>query len=181
MVQHVLVAVGDHGAALVPAAAADDVHGVGGEGVGAAHDRADVHVVLPVLDRDVKRVPRLIEVGDDGLHAPVAVAVDDVAAVAALEQLGVVARVVGPLGLAARPRPDAVSQGGFGRRIGFHRAESRAGRRLVGLEPALVDRTAGTGVVNRIAPFERVDGIDVAISGRRGRPDAADVLRRRLV
>ena len=57
MVFDVLVAVGDHRAALVPAATADDVHGVGDERVGAAHDRADVHVVLPVLDGDVERVP----------------------------------------------------------------------------------------------------------------------------
>ena len=83
-----LVAVGDHRAATVPAAVADDVHLGGQERVGRAHDRADVEVVLPVLDRDVEVVPAGVEVGDDRLHAPVAVAVDDVAPVALGEQLG---------------------------------------------------------------------------------------------
>ena len=122
VVLDVLVAVGDHRAALVPATAADDVHGVGGERVGAAHDRPDVHVVLPVLDGDVERVPVLVEVGDDRVHAPVPVAVDDVAGVAVLEQLGIVVRVGRPLGLAAGPRADAVRRRGLGRRFGFHPA-----------------------------------------------------------
>ena len=54
-----LIAVGHHGAAAVPAAPADDVHGVDGERVGGAHHRADVGVVAEVLDRDVQRVPAL--------------------------------------------------------------------------------------------------------------------------
>ena len=41
----VLVAVGDHRTAPVPAAAADDVEGLGVERVGGADDRADVEVV----------------------------------------------------------------------------------------------------------------------------------------
>ena len=95
VVADVLVAVGDHRAAPVPAAVADDVHLGGQERVGVAHDGADVEVVLPVLDRDVERVPARVEVGDDRLAAPVAVAVDDVAGVAVGEQLGVQARVGG--------------------------------------------------------------------------------------
>ena len=81
VVAHVLVAVGDHRAAPVPAPVADDVHLGGEERVGGAHDRADVEVVLPVLDRDVEVVPAGVEVGDDRLHRPVAVAVDHVAPV----------------------------------------------------------------------------------------------------
>jgi hypothetical protein len=54
VVAHVLVAVGDHRAAAVPAPAADDVDLGGQEGVGVAHDGADVEVVLPVLDGDVE-------------------------------------------------------------------------------------------------------------------------------
>ena len=54
VVPQMLVAVGDHGAAAVPAAAPDDVHGVHGERVGGAHHRADVGVVAEVLDRDVR-------------------------------------------------------------------------------------------------------------------------------
>ncbi len=102
-----LVPVGDHGTAAVPPAAADDVHLGSAERVGAAHDRADVHVVLPVLDRDVKGVAVLVEIGDDGLHRPVPVRIDDVAGVAVLQQVAVVARVVRPLRLAPGPWPDA--------------------------------------------------------------------------
>ena len=108
VVPHVLVAVGDHRAAPVPAAPADDVHLGGEERVRAAHDRADVHVVLPVLDRDMERMPLPVEVGDDRVHAPVAVLVDDVAGVAVREQFRIEARVVGPGLRPARPRPDAV-------------------------------------------------------------------------
>ena len=60
--------------------------------------------MLPVLDRDVERVAARVEVGDDGVHRPVAVGVDDVARVAVREQLGVVARVVRPRLGPARPR-----------------------------------------------------------------------------
>ncbi len=105
VVAHVLVAVGDHRAAPVPPTVADDVHLGGEERVGGADDRADVEVVLPVLDRDVEVVPAGVEVGDDRLHRPVAVAVDDVAAVA----LGRAARrrTARPVGHSPRPRPDA--------------------------------------------------------------------------
>ena len=65
----------------------------GEERVGVAHHRADVEVVLPVLDRDVEVVPAPVEVGHDRLAPPVAVAVDDVAPVAVGEQLRVVARI----------------------------------------------------------------------------------------
>ena len=86
----------------------------GAEGVGAAHDRTDVHVVLPVLDGDVERVPVRVEVGDDGIHRPVPVPVYDVPPVAGGEQLAVVARVVRPLVDTARPWPDADRQLRFG-------------------------------------------------------------------
>ena len=105
VVLDVLVAVGHHGSALVPPTAADDVDGVGGERVGGAHDRPDVHVVLPVLDRDVERMPVLVEIGDDRLHPPVAVAVDHVAGVALAQQLRV---EVVPLRPVTRPGADAV-------------------------------------------------------------------------
>ena len=96
VVAHVLVAVGDHRAAAVPAAVADDVHLGGEERVGGAHDGADVEVVLPVLDGHVEVVPAGVEVGDDRLERPVAVAVDHVAPVALGEQLRVVLLALGP-------------------------------------------------------------------------------------
>ena len=100
VVPHVLVAVGDHRAAPVPPSVADDVHLAGQEGVGRAHDRADVEVVLPVLDGHVEVVAPGVEVGDDRLHRPVAVAVDHVAPVALGEQL---ARRTAPRRAAAPP------------------------------------------------------------------------------
>src|SRR5690625_3499376 len=106
MVPNVLVPVGDHGPSAVPATAADDVDLLGEEGVGGAHDGADVEVVLPVLDPDVKGVPAFVEIGDDGLVPPVAVPVDDVAVVTVAQQLGIESVVVGPRAL---PRADTRS------------------------------------------------------------------------
>ena len=57
VVAHVLVAVGDHRAAPVPTPPPDDVHLGGQERVRRPDHRADVEVVLPVLDRDVEGVP----------------------------------------------------------------------------------------------------------------------------
>jgi len=74
----------------------DDVNGAGEERVRVADDRADVEVVLPVLDRNVEAVAACVEVVDDRLDGPVAVAVDDVAAVAIGKEFGVQSSVVGP-------------------------------------------------------------------------------------
>ena len=104
VVADVLIAVGDHRTAPVPAPVPDDVHLAGEERVGGAHDRADVEVVRPVLDRDMEVVPPGVEVGDDRLHRPVAVPVHDVAPVAVGEQPLVVHLTGGPL---ADPGADA--------------------------------------------------------------------------
>ncbi len=96
MVAYVLVAIGHHRSSAVPATTADDVHRLGQERVGVAHDRADVEVVLPVLDRDVERVPHRVEVGHDRIDAPVPVAIDHIAAIADREQLGIETIIVGP-------------------------------------------------------------------------------------
>ena len=101
MVENVLVAVRHHRAAAVPAAPADDVHGSGAEGVGVAHHRADVEVVLPVLHRHVERMAARVQVLHDGLVAPVAIAVDDVAAVTGGQQFGIEAGILRP-GLGVR-------------------------------------------------------------------------------
>jgi hypothetical protein len=104
VVAHVLVSIGDHGAALVPPAPAHDMHLGGEKRVGGAYDRADVQIVLPVLDRDVEVVAARVKLGDDRFQAPIPVPVDDVAPVAMRQQFGVKTRVVGPGTL---PRPDA--------------------------------------------------------------------------
>ena len=145
VVPHVLVAVGDHGAAPVPPAPADDVHLGGEERVGVADHRADVEVVLPVLDRDVEVVPAGVQVGDDRLVPPVAVAVDDVAPVAGGEQLRVVA---GRPPATPGPRPDADLQLVLGGRAA--RAEAVPGSPCGGApsgaaRPAAPDRRPGAG------------------------------------
>ena len=109
----VLVAVGHHRPATVPATLADDVEGLGVEGIRRADDRPDVEVVAPVLDGDVEVVASRVEVGDDRLLPPVAVGVDDVAAVTVLGEVGVPVVAGRPL---ARPRPYADALGRLGGR-----------------------------------------------------------------
>jgi len=85
----VLVSVRDHCAPSIPAAFADDVYLGCKERVGSSDDCADVEVVLPVFDRDVEGMASGVEVGNDRLLGPVAVAVQDVTAVPVGEQFGV--------------------------------------------------------------------------------------------
>lgn len=85
----VLVSVGDHCAPSIPAAFADDVYLGCKERVGSSDDCADVEVVLPVFDRDVEGVASGVEISNDRLLGPVAIAVQDVTAVPVGEQLGV--------------------------------------------------------------------------------------------
>jgi hypothetical protein len=98
MVTNVLVSIGDHGATPVPPALADDVNLAGEEGVRGSHDTADVEVVLPVLDGDMEVVPSRVQVGDDRVASPIAVAIDDVAVIAASEKLAIQPRILGPGG-----------------------------------------------------------------------------------
>ena len=91
-----LVAIGDHCPSTVPTFLADDVDLGGQEGVGVTDHRPDIQIVLPVLDGDMERMAAFVEVGDDRLVAPIAVAVNDVATIAVSKQLGVEVRVVRP-------------------------------------------------------------------------------------
>lgn len=87
VVVDVLVAVGDHCSPPVPAPPSHDVHRGGSRRVRVADDGPDVEVVLPVLDGDVEGVAdrsRSLTIAS----TPVAVAVDDVPAVAFGEKLG---------------------------------------------------------------------------------------------
>src|SRR5207248_7774422 len=108
-----------------------DVHLCGEERVGAADDRADVQVVRPVLDRDMERMPPGVEVSDDRVARPIAIAVDDVAPIALAQQLRVEAGIVRP-----RQRVWAHTHHWFGRRGGpGHRRWTRV---EVSLHPAIV-------------------------------------------
>ncbi len=82
----VLVDVGHHGPAPIPAPLSHYVYLRGQESIGRPNHGADVAVVVPVLDGDVEWMSAGVEVGHDGLHPPVAVTVDHVTAVAATEQ-----------------------------------------------------------------------------------------------
>ncbi|MEY4898452.1 MAG: hypothetical protein RL294_263 [Actinomycetota bacterium] len=116
VVNHMLVTIGDHRPALVPAPAADDVDRIREERVRGANNRPDVEVVLPVLDRDVKSMTLGIKVSDNRFHRPIAVFVDDIAGVAIFEERWVEVGGGRPL---STPRANAV-RGKFGcRRIAF--------------------------------------------------------------
>jgi hypothetical protein len=96
VVPHVLVTVGHHGASPIPPSLSHDVNLRCLEGVCGAYDAADVEVVLPVLDGDVEPMAMSIEVGDDRIAPPVAIAVDDIAAIAGSQKLGVQPGIVRP-------------------------------------------------------------------------------------
>ncbi len=99
---NMLVAVGHHRPAPVPAPASHDVHLFCEESIGRAHDGTDVEVVTEVLDRHVERVSALIQVIDDRLKPPVAVTVHHIAAVTLFQQVRVEPVVTRPF---AHPRP----------------------------------------------------------------------------
>lgn len=102
---NVLVPIGHHRPAAIPSAAADDHHLGGQKRIRRAHDRSDIHVVLPILDRHGELVSTRIEVGDNRCDRPISVLVEDVAAVAVREQLRIESRVGGPR-LPVRPNAD---------------------------------------------------------------------------
>jgi hypothetical protein len=111
MVLDVLVAVGDHRAAPVPPPTADDVNRRSEKRIRVPDDSPDVEVMLPVLDRDMERMPAPVEVGNDRRLRPVAIAVDHIATVTRAQQLGVQPRVVRPW---ERMRTDAYRVHGNG-------------------------------------------------------------------
>ena len=102
---NVLVHVGHHGASAVPLSSADDVDFGGEEGVGGSDHGADVAVVFPVFDGHVELMTLRVKVSHDGIHPPIAVAVEDVAPVTVLEKFRIEPRIVGPW-LPVRPYPN---------------------------------------------------------------------------
>src|SRR5699024_5589055 len=103
MVDDVLVLVRDHRPATVPSALADDVHGRSVEGIGGAHHRTDVEIVLPVLDAHMAVVAAAVEIGHDRVVLPVPVPVDAIASIALAQQLRIEVLAHRP---GAGPRPD---------------------------------------------------------------------------
>ena len=81
MMTNVLIPISHHRAPFVPSAKPDDMDLGGHKCIGISYDRADIHVVLPVLDRNVKAVPMLVEVIDNCRSRPLAESIYDIAAV----------------------------------------------------------------------------------------------------
>jgi hypothetical protein len=96
VVPHVLIAVRDHGTTPIPASLSNYVHLSSQERVGVANNGSDVEIVLPVLNRYVESVPAAIEIGNYRIIRPVAILVDNVAAVTVSQQVSVEPRVIGP-------------------------------------------------------------------------------------
>ena len=96
MVSNVLIAIRDHCAASIPPFTSDDVDFLRKEGVGGAHYRPDIEVVLEVLDCHVEVMSTRVKVGDDGIKCPVAILVDDVASITVAQELWVEAGIFGP-------------------------------------------------------------------------------------
>ena len=94
-----LVPVGHHRTAPVPAFLTDNVHFLRQKGVRGAHHGTDIQIVLPVLDRDVKIMAARIKVGDNRLHAPVTVLIHHIAAVALTQKLFIPMVALRPLAL----------------------------------------------------------------------------------
>lgn len=105
VVTHMLVPLGHHRAAPVPAAPANDVNLRRHERVRRTHDGADVEVVGEVLDRDMEAVTAPVEILDDGFEQPVPVLVDHVSAVTGGEQFRVESWISRPR-LGMRPHAD---------------------------------------------------------------------------
>src|SRR5699024_7298139 len=101
-----ILAVGHHRAAAIPAASAHDMHGINSKGISGAHNGADISVVFEILNRDVQRVPASIDISDNRFAAPIAIGVDNVAAVAIYKQLRIIVLIGGQL---AFPGANAVA------------------------------------------------------------------------
>lgn len=93
MVAYMLVTIGHHSTSAIPASAANDMDLLGQKRVCRAHHCADIHVVLPVLNSDMKIVAALVEIRNDRVHQPVAVLVGDVAPISLGQQLRVIVRL----------------------------------------------------------------------------------------
>lgn len=105
VVVQVEVAIGDHGAAAIPPPSSHDVNPRDVVGVGGAHDRPNVEVVIEVFESHSERVTAAVKVGDNSLQPPVPVAVWDVSAIPVGKEYRVV--VVAGRPLLRWPGPNA--------------------------------------------------------------------------
>ena len=84
---NVLVELSHQRAFAIPLMRADDMHALGLKSIGSAHHGSDIEIVGPVLHRHFEIVAAVgIEIFFDGLHSPVAISVEHIAAIALIEQ-----------------------------------------------------------------------------------------------
>ena len=93
---HMLISVGDHGSATIPALATHDVNFLRQEGIRGTHDGADIEVVVEILDGHVERMSPGVEILDDRLESPISIFVDDISAVAVAQQIRIKSIIVWP-------------------------------------------------------------------------------------
>lgn len=93
---HMHVLVGHHRSSAIPSLLADDVHTFGIESVRGSNDGADIQIVLPVLDRNMKRVAASVEVSNDRFVRPIPITIADIAAITVFEEFGVESPIVWP-------------------------------------------------------------------------------------
>src|SRR5690625_8051837 len=86
---NVLIAVRDHRTAPVPAATPHNVDGLSAERVCGPHHGANIEIVVPVFNRNMKVVEPSIKFCDDRFKLRVAKLIDDVAPVPHRSQFGV--------------------------------------------------------------------------------------------
>ncbi len=75
------IAIGYHGATLVPLSATNDINPPNVESVGVANHGADVKIMIKVFNGDFKRRAASVQVVDDCLVGPVTIFVDHISAV----------------------------------------------------------------------------------------------------
>ncbi|MDT4866761.1 hypothetical protein FQZ97_1016360 [compost metagenome] len=78
------IPVGHHRPATIPVTLADNMHRRHIKGVGVAHNCANIHIMLPVLNRNMKIDSTLIKIGFYSLDRPVAIFIFNITAISTL-------------------------------------------------------------------------------------------------
>ena len=82
MMVNVQIPVSHHCATSIPTTPPQDMNGRDIKSVGGTHHRPDIEIVFPVLNSHMQRGALGVKVGDDGLHRPVAVPINNIASIA---------------------------------------------------------------------------------------------------
>jgi hypothetical protein len=93
---HMHVSVSDHRPSTIPTSLADNVHTFGVERVSCPNHGSDIQIVLPILDCDMERMTTHVEISDNRLVRPIAIAIADIATITMFEQFAIKSNVFGP-------------------------------------------------------------------------------------